>query len=267
MAATMGTVSTIGGRYLNNKVSPPQTPLASGIAKSMDALADSKTAKRSPETTKAFLDENLKDMVAEDMNVSSKGFMQFWRDNDPDNPNRVYEEAQKFDITPEKLFCLHYVQSNNATQAYVNAYGCTRRAVGANGHRLLKNDEIRAEIKRLRRLMEIEMDVNSMGMIRFCLKVVGADIGDYLEFRPQEIDVTTSDGTTTKGTISSVLVKDSAYCDTSLIKDIRQQGASVHVELYSKQWALDKLDKFFGWTAAKQAETGEGNVSIVIVSL
>ena len=103
MAATMGTVSTIGGRYLNNKVSPPQTPLASGIAKSMDALADSKTAKRSPEATKAFLDENLKDMVAEDMNVSSKGFMQFWRDNDPDNPNRVYEEAQKFGITPEKL--------------------------------------------------------------------------------------------------------------------------------------------------------------------
>lgn len=174
-------------------------------------------------------------------------------------------EVDKSDLDEQKkLFCLHYVQSNNATQAYVDAYGCTRRAAGANGHRLLKNDEIQAEIKRLRKLIEIEMDVNSMAMIRFCLKVVGADIGDYLEFRPQEIDVTTSDGTTTKGTISSVLVKDSAYCDTSLIKDIRQQGASVHVELYSKQWAWDKLDKFFGWTAAKQSETGEGKVSVAI---
>lgn len=103
MAATMGTVSTVGGRYLNNKVSPPKTPLASGIAKSMDALADSKTAKRSPEATKAFLDENLKGMTMEDMKISSKGFMQFWRDNDPENPNRAYEEAQKFGITPEKL--------------------------------------------------------------------------------------------------------------------------------------------------------------------
>lgn len=69
--------------------------------------------------------------------------------------------------------------------------------------------------------MEVHFDVDALAMVRFCMKVVGADIGDYLEFRPQEIDVTTSDGTTTKGSISSVLVKDSAYCDTSLIKDIR----------------------------------------------
>jgi len=103
MAATMGTLSTVGGRYMNNKVAPPQTPLASGFSKAMDAMNESKTAKRSPEAMKAFLDENLKGMVAENMNVSSKGFMQFWRDNDPDNPNRAYEEAQKFGISPEKL--------------------------------------------------------------------------------------------------------------------------------------------------------------------
>ena len=174
-------------------------------------------------------------------------------------------EVDKSDLDEQKkLFCLHYVQSNNATQAYVDAYGCTRRAAGANGHRLLKNDEIQAEIQRLRKLMEIEMDVNSMAMIQFCLKVVGADIGDYLEFRPQEIDVTTSDGTTTKGTISSVLVKDSAYCDTSLIKNIRQQGASVHIELYNKQWAWDKLDKFFGWTVGKHESEGMGSIAQAI---
>lgn len=161
-----------------------------------------------------------------------------------------------------KLFCLYYVQNHNATQAYVNAYGCTRRTAGVNGHALLKKTEIKTEIQRLQKLIEEDMGVNAMAMIRFCLKVVGADIGDYLEFRPQEIDVTSPDGTTTKGTISSVIVKDSDYCDTSLIKSIRQQGASVHVELYSKQWAWDKLDKFFGWTQSKQAEDGSGTLSI-----
>lgn len=161
-----------------------------------------------------------------------------------------------------KLFCLYYVQNHNATQAYVNAYGCTRRTAGVNGHALLKKTEIKTEIQRLQKLIEEDMGVDSMSMIRFCLKVVGADIGDYLEFRPQEIDVTSPDGTTTKGTISSVIVKDSDYCDTSLIKSIRQQGASVHVELYSKQWAWDKLDKFFGWTQSKQAEDGSGTLSI-----
>ena len=161
-----------------------------------------------------------------------------------------------------KLFCLYYVQNHNATQAYVNAYGCTRRTAGVNGHALLKKTEIKTEIQRLQKLIEEDMGVNAMAMIRFCLKVVGADIGDYLEFRPQEIDVTSPDGTTTKGTISSVIVKGSDYCDTSLIKSIRQQGASVHVELYSKQWAWDKLDKFFGWTQSKQAEDGSGTLSI-----
>ena len=172
-------------------------------------------------------------------------------------------EVDKSDLNEHhKLFCLYYVQNHNATQAYVNAYGCSRRTAGVNGHALLKKTEIQTEIQRLRTLMESEMCVDSMDMVRFCLKVVGADIGDYLEFRPQEIDVTSSDGTTTKGTISSVIVKDSDYCDTSLIKSIRQQGASVHVELYSKQWAWDKLDKFFGWTQSKQAEDGSGTLSI-----
>ena len=55
-----------------------------------------------------------------------------------------------------------------------------------------------------------------------------------------------------------MIVKDSDYCD----KSIRQQGASVHVELYSKQGAWDKLDKFFGWTQSKQAEDGSGTLSI-----
>lgn len=172
-------------------------------------------------------------------------------------------EVDKSDLNEHhKLFCLYYVQNHNATQAYVNAYGCTRRTAGVNGHALLKKTEIKTEIQRLQKLIEEDMGVDSMSMIRFCLKVVGADIGDYLEFRPQEIDVTSPDGTTTKGTISSVIVKDSDYCDTSLIKSIRQQGASVHVELYSKQWAWDKLDKFFGWTQSKQAEDGSGTLSI-----
>jgi phage terminase small subunit len=172
-------------------------------------------------------------------------------------------EVDKSDLNEHhKLFCLYYVQNHNATQAYVNAYGCTRRTAGVNGHALLKKTEIKTEIQRLQKLIEEDMGVDSMSMIRFCLKVVGADIGDYLEFRPQEIDVTSPDGTTTKGTISSVIVKDSDYCDTSLIKSIRQQGASVHVELYSKQWAWDKLDKFFGWTQSKQAEDGSGTISI-----
>ena len=168
---------------------------------------------------------------------------------------------------PRKLFCLYYVQTNNATQAYVKAYGCTRAAAGASGHRLLKNAEIKREIKKLRKLMETHFDINALDMVRFCMKVVGADIGDYCEFRPQEIDVTDKDGNTTKGIISSAIVKDSAFCDTTLLEEVKQQGAAVHLKLVSKQWAWDKLDKFFNWTSdnqdREQAKEDSGMIQLV----
>lgn len=36
------------------------------------------------------------------------------------------------------------------------------------------------------------------------------------------------------------------------------------MELYSKQWAWDKLDKFFGWTARNQENEGMGSIAQAI---
>jgi phage terminase small subunit len=147
----------------------------------------------------------------------------------------------------QKAFCLYYVQSHNAAQSYVKAYGCTMKTATVNGLKLLKDARVKKEIRALRRLLEARFDVDKLDLIRFCLKVIGADIGDYCEFRPQEISVTDKDGNTTQATVNSVIVKNSLYCDTSLIKTLRQKGPAVDIELYSKEWAWGVLERLLGW--------------------
>lgn len=153
----------------------------------------------------------------------------------------------------QKAFCLYYVQSHNAAQSYVKAYGCTMATATQQGHQLLKNPRIKKEIRALRKLLEARFDVTKSDLIRFCLKVVGADIGDYCEFRPQEISVTDKDGNTTQATVNSVIVKNSLYCDTSLIKTLRQKGPTVDIELYSKEWAWGVLERLLGWSESTEA--------------
>ena len=153
----------------------------------------------------------------------------------------------------QQAFCLYYVQSHNAAQSYVKAYGCTMRTAYTNGLNLLKDARIKREIRNLRRLLEARLDVDRLDLIRFCLKVVGADIGDYCEFRPQEITITDKDGNTTQATVNSVIVKNSLYCDTSLIKNLRQKGAAVDIELYSKEWAWNTLERLLGWSEPEAA--------------
>lgn len=162
----------------------------------------------------------------------------------------------------QKLFCMHYIQSHNATQAYLSAYGGKKQVAGINGHRLLRNDKVRQELEKLRELQLSSLDISEWEYVKFLLKVAGADIGDYVTFAPQEIEVTDKDGSTTKATVSSAIVKDSATVDTSLIKSVKQQGASVHIELYDKQWAWERLNDFFGWTESRKAKEGSGALAL-----
>ncbi|TNK90947.1 terminase small subunit [Fructilactobacillus sanfranciscensis] len=42
----------------------------------------------------------------------------------------------------QKLFCVYYIQSYNATQSYLRAYHCKRSTANVEGSRLLKLDKI-----------------------------------------------------------------------------------------------------------------------------
>lgn len=173
-------------------------------------------------------------------------------------------ELDKSGLTSgQKAFCFFYVQSHNATQAYAKAFKCTIKAAGASGHRLLKKAEIKKEIKRLRKLLAESYDVDADEMVRFLLKVVGADIGDYLTFQQQAAKPDDDAEDDEAETVNAVTLKDSSMVDTSLIKSVKQSSRGVvNLELYDKMQAWQRLDRFFGFTAEHQAKEGSGQLNL-----
>lgn len=142
----------------------------------------------------------------------------------------------------QRLFCLFYVSSHNGLQSYLKAYECSKPVAMVEAYRLLKNPRISAEIKRLKALMSVELDIGPNDMIRYCLKIVGADIGDYLQFGREEIE--TDKG---KYAFNRVKLNASDTLDTSVISKLKESKDGVSIELADKKWAWDKLEKYLGW--------------------
>ena len=147
----------------------------------------------------------------------------------------------------QKIFCLEYVSCNNATQAYIKAYGCSYNAARASAYRLLTNADIQAEIGRLRALMRDAYDVQADDMIRFCLRVVGANIGDYVSFPAGGLPA----------------LKESENADMALVEEVcKGPGNGFRIRLIDKRWAWDKLDKYFHWTGTGKDTDNEINITI-----
>lgn len=162
-------------------------------------------------------------------------------------------EANEELTEKQRLFCIHYANSNNATQSYLKAYDCDYGTANVNGYKLLVNTRVKAEIKRLKEIMRAEIDFDVLDLLHYCLKVVGADIGDYLSFGQREEPIVTNDGPVidqetgdmVTEQVNYVALGESSRLDTSLISEIKQGKSGVSIKLADKKWAWEQLIKYF----------------------
>ena len=126
--------------------------------------------------------------------------------------------------------------SHNATQSYLKAYGGGKVVAAVEGNRILRIPKVAAEVKRLREILRNEIDIGLPDLLQYCLKVIGADIGDYV--------------TVKKGIVQ---LEDSTCVDTSLIDEVKQGKAGVSIKLADKKWAWEKLEQYLGW----QSDAGD----------
>ena len=149
----------------------------------------------------------------------------------------------------QKLFCAFYVRNYNATQAYLKAYGeKSKNSAYELGSRLLRKVEVQEEIKKLqeenRRHYQFEFD----DYVRELLKIVGADIGDFVKFgRRKEEIVINKKGDTVLKEINFVDLVESDSVDTSVISEIKQVKGDVTIKLHDKISALKELARIFGF--------------------
>ena len=154
----------------------------------------------------------------------------------------------------QKLFCLYYVECFNAKQAYLKAYG-ERKCATVNGYALLNTEKIQTEIIRLREIMRSYYKFGLGEYIQKLLKIVGADIGDYVKFGRREepvigmrgvvIDKRTGEPATRQ--VNYVDLVESENADTSVISEIRQIKGDISIKLEDKTFALKELSRIFGF--------------------
>ncbi len=145
----------------------------------------------------------------------------------PDDGTR--ETLLNEDLTDEqRMFCIYYVRTFNATQSYRNAYGCSYDSAKAHGYELLRNVAVRAEIDRLKEIKRQQIVAEEADIVELQMRIAFGDIGDILQFRG-----------------GSVRLNASEEVDTQLIASVKEGKDGVSVKLKDSQRAIDWLSKYF----------------------
>lgn len=158
----------------------------------------------------------------------------------------------------QKVFCLHYSRTFNATASYRKARPeCTYYTAGTEGSELLKNPEIRAEIQRLKKMRTLHMMVEPEDILRKVMDIAFADITEYVEFGRVEVDVMgafgpvmvetpgTDEKTPLKRVVNDVRFRESDEVDGTLISEVKKGKDGASVKLADRMKALDWLGKYF----------------------
>ena len=187
---------------------------------------------------------------------------------------KLFDEVFNSSLSEEeKRFVLYYLESYNATQSYLKAFGGEKSKASMSAFRLLHKSSIKSQIKKLKKLLQVGYDIDPSRYIEFLLKAANADIGDYIKFSEEEVEQYDKDGValvdpdtgeTIKKKINKMHLVNSDKIDTSVITSIKQGRDGITIQLVDKLKCWDKIKEFFEWKM-KQEETTEANNNIIDV--
>lgn len=173
---------------------------------------------------------------------------------------KAIEETLDNDELTEKqrLFCVYYVQSFNATQSYINAYNCDYNTANTNGPRLLVNACVREEIRKLKEIKKQTIMLDADDLVEIQMRIAFGNIGDYTMFGRKEKPIWSEDEDgnpvpvidpdTGKQKIvhyNIVKLKESSMADMRLIKSVKEGKDGISIQIEDRQKAIDWLTKYF----------------------
>ena len=169
----------------------------------------------------------------------------------------VLEKLDESGLTEkQKLFCLYYSKSFNATMAYKKAYGCSYATALTNGPALLGNARVRDEVIQLKKSRYSQALLASEDIFQKYMDIAFADITDYLDFGREEVSVMGPFGPIYEGKgknkkpitreVNSVRFKESTEVDGSILSEVKQgkDGASIKLadRMRALEWIADHMD-------------------------
>lgn len=160
----------------------------------------------------------------------------------------------------QRLFCMYYIRSFNATKAYQKAYQCSYQVACGHGHELLKKVEIKNEIMRLKQARINREFLSEHDIFQKYMDIAFSDITDYLQFGIEEIPVIGAFGVLkdketgepiTK-VVNVVHFKPSAEVDGTIISEVKQGKDGASIKLADRMKALDWLAAHMDLATAEQ---------------
>lgn len=157
----------------------------------------------------------------------------------------------------QKLFCVYYVQSFNATQSYLKAYGGDYETANVEGWNNLVKPSIRAEIKRLKEIKRNSLLLDVDDLVEKQMKIAFADLSDYVEWGREEVpvmalygpvqvpDPETGEKVPLTKEVNTVRFKDSYQVDGSLLSEVKVGRDGASVKLADRGKALQWLSDYF----------------------
>lgn len=143
-----------------------------------------------------------------------------------------------------KMFCLFYIKSLNATEAYMKSHNAIRSTAGTEGHRLLNTPKIRDVIDALKRERMRAALIDVDDVLDMYVKIAFADMTDFVEFGTEEVETINDVGEPTTYQSNYVRFKNSDEVDGTLITEVKKGKDGVSFKLADKMRALDALAKY-----------------------
>ncbi|WP_144645344.1 terminase small subunit [Priestia megaterium] len=167
-----------------------------------------------------------------------------------DDAIEVFVESDEL-TEKQRLFCVYYVKSFNATQSAIKA-GYAPESAHVEGSRLLRHAKVSNEIKRIKQDMTQGIFIDAMDVLQKWVKIAFADVTDYLTFGQKEVEVMGAfgpikdeDGNVITRMVNYVEFNASNTVDGTLISEVKQGRDGISVKLADKMKALEKLSLYF----------------------
>ncbi|GLC88243.1 terminase small subunit [Lysinibacillus piscis] len=174
------------------------------------------------------------------------------------------EAAVQFEIVPsdslnsqQLLFCLYYTKYWNATKAYRKVYGCDYASAMSSSSRLIKNDKVQKEIRRLKAELANGIMLDARQVLQKYVDIAFADITDFIDFSQVESYATETTVTTDEDgnevqtirtepfTYTKFALRHSDEIDGTLLTTLSKGKDGVFkVQLADKMVALNMLAKY-----------------------
>lgn len=170
--------------------------------------------------------------------------------------SEVEQVIENPDLTDkQRLFCIYYVRSFNATKAYQRAYECSYEVAMKNGSRMLRNAEVKKEILRLKQERLNREFLSESDIFQKYMDIAFADLTDYVEFGTKEepvmsmygpVKVKDPDNGEEKQltqTVNVVHFKKSSEVDGTILSEVKHGRNGSSIKLADRMKALQWLSE------------------------